>query len=282
MINNFKQKLFDYLNKHESLNDDASHDLGHLLRVHKTAEKIALFEPAAVDQLILLAAAYLHDIVNLPKNHADAKLSSLLSANKARDILTEMSFPQDKIEPVCHAIHAHSFSAGIEPKTLEAKILQDADRMESLGALGVLRTFYVSGLMGSQPYHPDDLHGNNRPLDDKKYALDHFYCKLFKLPQLLNTDGARRIAEKRTEFLERFIVELSDEIPRQPHGAHAVIEACYKAFEMKKKLFHERDPFAVERLLNEDHYVVDELQKKLPSYPIFITLFLDQLKEELL
>lgn len=157
----WEELFIEYLENHPV--DDKSHDIGHFKRVWKTAQK--LLTPEA-DQLIVLAAAYFHDIVSYPKNHPNRSLSSVHAANKTEEILLEMDFPKDKIQSVKHCIEAHSFSSNIAPETLEAKIIQDADRMEALGAIGLARTFYIAGRLGSKLFHEDDPMAINRDLDD--------------------------------------------------------------------------------------------------------------------
>src|ERR1700761_8540552 len=125
----------------------ASHDLGHFQRVWRMARDINRREGAAADELVLLASAYFHDLVSLPKNHPDRGNASRLSADRTVQLLKERweDFPEDKLGGVWHAIHAHSYSARVEPVTAEAKILQDADRMEAVGAIGLARVFYTAG-----------------------------------------------------------------------------------------------------------------------------------------
>jgi uncharacterized protein len=194
------------------LGDDGSHDLFHFKRVFAVASAIANKEGAEADRLVLLAAAYLHDIVNPPKDSPLRSKASTLSAERAGDILRQEDFPADKIAAAQHAIAAHSFSAGITPESLEAKILQDADRMEALGAIGLARTFYVGGRLKSSLFDPEDPLATDRDLDDAKYAVDHFQAKLFKLPALMNTNEGRRIAEKRAAFLQQFLDQLLSEL----------------------------------------------------------------------
>jgi len=132
------------------------------------------------DKLTILAACYFHDIVNYPKNDSRRPQSSKDAAVKAKEILSSMGFPSSKLNRVAHCIEAHSFSANIKPETIEADIVQDSDRMESLGATGLARTFYVAGRMGSQLFDGEDPFAEHRDLNDSKYAIHHFKMKLFK------------------------------------------------------------------------------------------------------
>jgi uncharacterized protein len=193
---------------------DGAHDLGHFRRVWKAAAEINREEGDVADELILLAAAYFHDIVSLPKNDPRRGESSRLSAEKAARLLAEdfPDFPAEKIGGVCDAILAHSFSAGIAPGTPEARILQDADRLEALGAIGVARVFYIAGQLGAQLFDADDPLAAARGLDDRRFALDHFAVKLLKLPAMMHTAAARRHAEKNAAWMRLFIQKLCSEI----------------------------------------------------------------------
>ena len=115
---------------------DGSHDPEHFQRVWRMARDINRREGAVADELVLLTSAYFHDLVSLPKNHPERGNASRLSADAAVQLLKERwdDFPDEKLQEVWHAIHAHSFSAGVRPETAEAKILQDADRMEAVGS----------------------------------------------------------------------------------------------------------------------------------------------------
>jgi uncharacterized protein len=193
---------------------DGAHDLQHFRRVWKAAAEINREEGGVADDLILLAAAYFHDIVSLPKNDLRRGESSRWSAEKAARLLAEdfPDFPAEKIGGVYGAILAHSFSAGIAPETPEARILQDADRLEALGAIGVARVFYVAGQLGSQLFDADDPLAAARELDDRRFALDHFAVKLLKLPAMMHTAAARRHAEKNAAWMRLFIQKLCSEI----------------------------------------------------------------------
>jgi uncharacterized protein len=154
--------------------------------------------------LIVQAACYLHDIVNLPKNHPDRAQASGLAAQRACEKLTEAGFPADKLQGVAHAIEAHSFSAAITPTTIEAKIVQDADRLDALGAVGLARLFYTAGRMESALAHPTDASGTQRDLNDRAYALDHIEVKLATLPATMQTAAGRAMGEERLEWLRQF------------------------------------------------------------------------------
>jgi uncharacterized protein len=152
----------------------------------------------------VMAACYLHDLVNLPKNHPERERASRHAASRARAILAAEGFPLERIDGVAHAIETHSFSAGLVPATLEARIVQDADRLDALGAVGLARLFYTAGRMGSALAHPDDPLGQAREFDDRAYALDHLVVKLARLPAMMHTSTARRLGEARLAGLESF------------------------------------------------------------------------------
>ncbi|MEM8730102.1 MAG: HD domain-containing protein, partial [Pseudomonadota bacterium] len=189
---------------------DGSHDIGHLRRVCRTALNIAAEEGG--DPEILVAAAYLHDLVNLPKDHPDRALASTRSAQAARAHLIALGFTLAQQDAIAHAIAAHSFSAGITPETLEARILQDADRLDALGAIGVARCFYVAGQMRSALFDAEDPQALHRAPDDTRFALDHFETKLYPVAEALLTPAARRIAATRVTRMRGYVDALLSEI----------------------------------------------------------------------
>ncbi len=189
---------------------DGAHDASHLERVWRTAQTLLLHHPEA-NALVVMAACYLHDLVNLPKNDPERAQASRRSALLARHQLAWMGFPAELLDGVAHAIEAHSYSAAIPADTIEAKIVQDADRIDALGAIGLARVFYVGGQLGRPLAHGDDPLALERPLDDRTYTLDHFAVKLAALPAMMQTAAGRRVAERRVallmEFRERFANE---------------------------------------------------------------------------
>jgi uncharacterized protein len=189
---------------------DGAHDANHLERVWRNAHALLEHHPQA-DPLVVLAACYLHDLVNLPKNDPARHLASTRSAELARRELELLGFPRARLDAVAHAIEAHSFSAAIEPATVEAQIVQDADRLDGLGAVGLARMFYTAGRMGSALAHGADPLALDRPLDDKAYSLDHIPAKLARLPGMMQTEGGRRLAEQRLALLEDFRAAFAQE-----------------------------------------------------------------------
>jgi len=208
MLNGWRELFESYIERN-IVRVEMSHDIGHIRRVWKNAQ-VLMTENA--DDLVVLAAAYFHDIVCYPKNSVKRSQSSRDSSVVAEQVLRELSFPIEKIENVKHCIEAHSFSAGVFPKTDEAKIVQDADRLDALGAVGIARTFYLAGHLGSEMFNYDDPFALNRQLNDSKYALDHFKLKLLKLPLMMQTGAGRIEAQKRVNVLELFLGEMRQEL----------------------------------------------------------------------
>jgi len=207
----WQHRFVHWLNENHST-EDAAHDIAHFRRVWMTAQTIMAGEGA--DPLVVLAACYFHDIVSLPKNHPERSQSSRLAARKTREILSGAfpDFPAERYAAVEHAIEAHSFSAGIAPQSIEAKVVQDADRLEALGAIGLARVFAVSGALGVALFDADDPFAGARALDDKTFALDHFQTKLLRLPDTMQTARGRELARHNADFLIKFMAKLSAEL----------------------------------------------------------------------
>ena len=194
----------------ERLGTDGSHDIGHFRRVWRSTQNIQAVEGGDLE--VLAAAAWLHDLVNPPKDSPDRKHASALSAEAAAQVLQGFGFPGEKVALVQHAIVAHSFSANVAPETLEAKIVQDSDRLDAIGAIGVARCFYVAGKMDSSLFDPDDPEAKSRPLDDRSFALDHFTTKLFPIAETLRTGEGRRLAQARVATMSSFVSSLLSEV----------------------------------------------------------------------
>ncbi|HEC2023711.1 MULTISPECIES: phosphohydrolase [Klebsiella] len=211
----WQRRLEAWLSEHHS-QGDAAHDISHFRRVWATAQQLA--EESDADRLVILTACYFHDIVSLAKNHPERSRSSAMAAEQTLTILQSdfPDFPPERYAAVLHAIEAHSFSAGMAPRSEEAKIVQDADRLEALGAIGLARVFAVSGALNNILFDADDPFADRRELDDKKYALDHFQCKLLRLPETMQTEKGRAMALHNARFLVQYMAKLSAELRGDP------------------------------------------------------------------
>ena len=189
---------------------DGAHDLAHIGRVWVNAMRIASSEGGNIS--ILAASVLMHDCVSVEKNSEIRSLASKLSADRAVEILKEMGWRDADCEAVYHAIEAHSFSANVEPRSLEVRILQDADRLDAIGFIGIARCFYTAGRMGSKIYDPTDVTAESRDLFDKRYALDHFSAKLFHLANSFRTKKGRELARRRHEAMRSFYDGIVNEL----------------------------------------------------------------------
>lgn len=194
---------------------DPAHDLAHVRRVVANARRLAESERA--DMAVVLPAAWLHDCVVLPKDSARRAEASRLAAERAGAFLRETGYPADLVPAIEHAITAHSFSANIPPQTLEAKVVQDADRLDALGAIGIARTLLLGGVMGKPLYDLSEPLPQTRTPDDRENVVDHFYVKLLKLAERMHTVAGRREGERRTRLMRVYLSELEREVT----GDHA-------------------------------------------------------------
>ena len=191
--------------------NDPAHDFAHIMRVYNNAKKISKKEKA--NEKLVLSAALLHDIISYPKSDKRSKFSSSESAKEARKILSKLgNYSSNEINVVCDAILDHSYSRGRTPKTIEGKILQDADRLDAIGAIGIARVFTVGGMEKRPFYNGNDPFCKNRDPNDKIWTIDHFYQKLLKLESNMNTKSAKIEAKKRTLMLKSFLTQLKKEI----------------------------------------------------------------------
>lgn len=191
--------------------NDPSHDIHHILRVLKNAKHIATEESGDLE--VVIPAALFHDLITYPKNDPRSKEEQQESALEAEKILRDIpEYPLDKIERVKTSIELCSFSKGIVPDFLEAKILQDADRLEATGVISIMRTFASTGIMKRLFYNPEDPFCENREPDDFKYAIDLFYTRLLVVKDRMHTNSGKNIAIRRTQILEKFLEELKLEL----------------------------------------------------------------------
>lgn len=175
--------------------ETTGHDYYHIERVVKTARRIAQEENA--DLFWVELAAWLHDVGDYKLNDGMDKSEELIS-----EFLKGLNLPQETISKTVEIVSQVSFSKGNTPTTLEAKIVQDADRLDALGAIGLARTFAYGGSKHREIYNPEN---------PDETSIQHFYDKLLKLKDLMNTETAKKIAEERHQFLEEFLERFYDE-----------------------------------------------------------------------
>lgn len=192
------------------IQNDPAHDYSHVMRVYKNAQ--TLLKKEKVNSRLVLASVLLHDIVQFPKSDPRSKTSSEKSAKLAAKILKKHGFTGSDITIICDAIRDHSYSRGMMPQTLEGKILQDADRLDALGAIGIARTFSVGGSEKRPLYNEQDPFCHIRKPDDHSWTVDHFYKKLLLLEKKMNTKTGKSLAKKRTKIMIKFLSDLKDEV----------------------------------------------------------------------
>lgn len=209
MVSSFEKKLEHKISLLATAADPA-HDYLHFERVVRTAKEICQRENGKME--VVVPAAWLHDFVIVPKNDPRRSQASRLSAEAAVEFLREIQYPQEYFADIAHAIEAHSFSAGIEPRTLEAAIVQDADRLDGLGAIGIARCFATAGLMKRSFYSKEDPFCETRQPNDAEFTVDHFFAKLFRVAETLKTESGRAEGSKRVEVMKRFLHDLGNEL----------------------------------------------------------------------
>ncbi len=189
---------------------DAAHDLAHIERVVTAARQLAA--PERADLAVVLPAAWLHDCVVVAKDSPQRPLASRLAGEAGQRFLGEIGYPARYLPAIGHAIEAHSFSAGLVPRTIEAQVVQDADRLDALGAIGIARCLMLGGAHGSLLYDPAEPFPIHRTPDDRVSAIDHFFTKLLRLASTMQTSAGRAEAEARTAFMRQFLAQLGHEI----------------------------------------------------------------------
>jgi uncharacterized protein len=205
------EKLFhEFMSGVCAAHPDPTHDILHVERVVAVAKKLAHEEGAKLE--VVVPAAYLHDCVYIAKTDSRRAHASTISADRALELLKDWGYDKSLFPAIHHAIRCHSFSANIAPETLEAKIVQDADRLDAIGAIGVVRAFWYSGLIRRRFYNPEDPFCKTRVSDDYDNTLDHFSVKLLKLQDQLHTPAAKSIGARRMQTMHSFLEALRSEI----------------------------------------------------------------------
>ncbi|HJU89331.1 MAG TPA: HD domain-containing protein [Gemmatimonadaceae bacterium] len=199
--------VLDEVRRHMDL--DPAHDLAHLLRVARWTVRLV---DDAVDHRLAIAAALLHDIINIPKTSPERPLASERSADFAREFLPRLGFGPSEVELAAGAIRDHSFTRGAIPESLLGRALQDADRLDALGVIGTFRSIAMGAHLGLEFVHATDPWATERELDDGSYSVDHFFKKLLRLPETFRTEAGRVEARRRAEFMRLLLAELGREL----------------------------------------------------------------------
>ncbi|MGL4991793.1 MAG: HD domain-containing protein [Sarcina sp.] len=191
--------------KNELMNEGSGHDYYHVERVYKNASYILKYEKDA-DEFIVKLTALLHDI-----DDWKFSISNITNTSKVERFLNEQQLDKKIIEKIITIIKTMSFKGGVVDSkqiTLEGKIVQDADRLDAIGAIGIARAFTYGGYKNNLIHDPNIKIKSFKTLEDvksKNTTINHFYEKLLKLESLMNTESAKKIANERTIFMKMFL-----------------------------------------------------------------------------
>ena len=189
-----------------------SHDWDHTLRVYNLCKHIG--EKEGADMKILLLAALLHDIGRGEQDKSKGEICHAeLGTKMAPKILEKHGFDSKTIDSVVHCIERHRFKRGAAPESLEAKVLFDADKLDSIGAIGIARSIHFSGEHGAKVHnhdHPDIE--NTKEYSEEDTAYREFNVKLKKVKDRMLTEEGKRIAEGRHEFMISFFNQINREV----------------------------------------------------------------------
>jgi uncharacterized protein len=190
---------------------ESAHDFDHVLRVLALAERLARAESADIE--IVRAAALLHDIARVDEDMTGGDHAQM-AATRACEILLTRGIAPQKADAVAHAIAAHRFRGTTAPQTLEAQILFDADKLDSIGAIGVARAYAVSGALNQRLWSqvaPDTVATRDQR-NANHTAVAEFVVKLSKVRERMFTATARKIAEERHAYMADFFARLEREV----------------------------------------------------------------------
>lgn len=192
--------------------EGSGHDWWHVYRVYKNALNLVASEKA--DEFIVSLGALLHDIADFKFHDGDTEVGP----RAAREWLESLSVDEDIIKQVEYIVRNVSFKGAkikSSMQTIEGKIVQDADRLDAIGAIGIARTFAYGGYKNREIYNPDikpELHETfEKYKNNESHSINHFYEKLLLLKDLMNTETGRKIAEERHKFMELYLQQFYDE-----------------------------------------------------------------------
>lgn len=194
--------------KSEGFFRHSHHSKSHVERVYNLALRIAGEEKADLD--VVKAAVLLHDIARAFEDEGKIEDHTVEGARMARKILKEVNFPKEKINNTIHCIEVHRFKKNMKTESLEAKILQDADRLDIIGAIGIARVFARGG-WSNMPIYDPTITPKKRYDGKSTTSVNHIYEKILKVKDTFSTDTAKKMAEERHEFVEQFLERLLKE-----------------------------------------------------------------------
>ena len=187
-----------------------SHDWDHTHRVYRLCERIGSAEGADMD--VLLSAAYLHDIARGRQDSSNGALCHAeAGARMAASVVADLPMSDARKENILHCIQAHRFRGQSPPRTLEARVLFDADKLDAIGAVGVARAFLFAGEVGARLHNPDIDIEKSKPYSREDTGYREYKVKLCKVKDRMLTRTGRRLAEERHHFMEQFFQRLQDE-----------------------------------------------------------------------
>ena len=190
---------------------DPAHDAAHALRVALWPLRLG---GSTVNAREAIAAALLHDAVAARKDSPERAGASERAAALAAARLPALGFGPEAVARIAAAVRDHSFRRGAVPAEPLGRALQDADRLEALGAIGLARCLATGAGLGGAPFDPADPWAETRPLDDARWSVDHFFTKLLRLPATFHTAAGREEAERRAAFLRAYLARLGEELER--------------------------------------------------------------------
>lgn len=188
-----------------------SHDWDHSLRVHKLSLKIGEIEKANMQ--VLSTAAYLHDIARKIQDDSQGKICHAeMGAVMAKTMLTRLNLNQTFINEVVHCIKTHRYRGQNIPESLEAKVLFDADKLDSIGAVGIGRTFLYAGEIGAKLYNKDKNLAETKQYTPEATAYREFALKLKYIKDRMLTQAGKRLAQERHDFMMLFFERMNLEV----------------------------------------------------------------------